>query len=532
MNVLKLIKTDYFHLFVKREGTVVLGKNYSNFWILTLVLVATFLAIAFSNGSMKYLQFKMDDPFINWVDIQNEYNDGDFDGLSYALSDEEAAQEYHYQDFQSDYQFSYFFFGKEDDMNQYLKCRFFGKLNSELVQAILSEDNVVGNVAIEELSTLSENSIGVIITADVLEKLGYAKAPSYIDLYAYSPGADTLGFTLDHDRARAPLPLLGVVKKLPGNVDLIGSRYFYEQATNDITHPFNLSKPEYAHSLNYSVPAQVDIEAFKNTVLEAIEPLKDTLEIAIDEYGFYPEEQLSYIYSRDGGQTLSSFISVNSTRGEIPYDVVRTVNETVMDQYAEQDVHRLYDYQFRDQKLTTQAYISVHFNDLNNIGAFETFVNQFRVKIEMSQINAKENFNAVSIMANILSWAMIAFAIICIVLFIVNLLKSYFQKVKRNLGTFKAFGISNTELISVYLMIMLTLVGAAVLISLIAVYLIQLVLPLLGIIKEGDFNYLSLWNMKTMLSTFIIITASVFTVWRVMQNMLKLTPGDLIYDRD
>lgn len=81
-------------------------------------------------------------------------------------------------------------------------------------------------------------------------------------------------------------------------------------------------------------------------------------------------------------------------------------------------------------------------------------------------------------------------------------------------------------------MIMLTLVGAAVLISLIAVYLIQLVLPLLGIIKEGDFNYLSLWNMKTMLSTFIIITASVFTVWRVMQNMLKLTPGDLIYDRD
>lgn len=532
MNVFKLMKNDYFRLFVKREGKVVLGKNYSNFWILTLVLVATFLAIAFSNGSMKYLQFKMDDPFINWVDIQNEYNDGDFDGLSYALSDEAAAEEYHYRDFQSDYQFSYFFFGKEDQMNQYLKCRFFGRLNSELVQAILSEDNVVGGVAIEDLSILSENSIGVIITADVLEKLGYSKAPSYIDLYSYSPGADSLGFTLDNNRARAPLPVLGVVKKLPGNVDLIGSRYFYEQATNDITHPFNLGKEEYARSLYYSVPAEVDLEEFKNAVLSAIEPLKDTLEFVVDEYSFYPEEQLSYIYSRNGGQTLSSFVSINAANGEAPYSLISKVNELVMARYADQDVHRLYNYEFRDQTLTTQAYISVHFDDLGKIADFEEFVNQYRVKIEMSQINAKENFNAVSIMANILSWAMIAFAIVCIILFIVNLLKSYFQKVKRNLGTFKAFGISNKELISIYLFIMLALVVLSVLASLVAVYLVQILLPILGIMKDGDFNYLSLWNTKTLLSAIIIVAASIFTVWKVMNNMLKLTPGDLIYDRD
>ena len=76
--MLDMLKNDYFRLFVKREGKVVLGKNNSNLWLLTAVLVATFLAISFSNASLKYLSYKMNDPFINWVDIKNEYGEGDF----------------------------------------------------------------------------------------------------------------------------------------------------------------------------------------------------------------------------------------------------------------------------------------------------------------------------------------------------------------------------------------------------------------------------------------------------------------------
>ena len=68
MKLFDVIKNDYFRLFVKREGKVVLGKNYSNLWLLTAVLTATFLAIAFSNGSLDYLSYKMDDPFINLDD--------------------------------------------------------------------------------------------------------------------------------------------------------------------------------------------------------------------------------------------------------------------------------------------------------------------------------------------------------------------------------------------------------------------------------------------------------------------------------
>ena len=149
----------------------------------------------------------------------------------------------------------------------------------------------------------------------------------------------------------------------------------------------------------------------------------------------------------------------------------------------------------------------------------------------MSQVSSKENFNAVSVMANILSWAMIVFSMVCIIMFIVNMLQSYFQKVKRNMGTFKAFGISSAELINVYVLILLAIVVSAVLISLSVTWLIQLLLPVVGLLKDGQFNYLSLWNLKTVCSIAIVIIATVVTVRVVMSRLLRQTPGDLIYDR-
>ena len=149
----------------------------------------------------------------------------------------------------------------------------------------------------------------------------------------------------------------------------------------------------------------------------------------------------------------------------------------------------------------------------------------------MSQVSSKENFNAVSVMANILSWAMIVFSMVCIIMFIVNMLQSYFQKVKRNMGTFKAFGISSSELINVYVLILLVIVISAIIISLSVTWLIQLLLPVLGLLKDGQFNYLSLWNMKTVWSVIIVIVATVVTVRVVMTRLLRQTPGDLIYDR-
>ena len=133
MKRFSFLNKDYFKLFALREGKVVLGNRKANLWLLTIVLFATFLAIAFSSGSLRYLYDKMNDPFINWVDIKNDYGKGDFVKLSEALEDDALKEQYHYRGYQSDYYFSWMFFGKQDNQVQYLRCRFFGDINSALI---------------------------------------------------------------------------------------------------------------------------------------------------------------------------------------------------------------------------------------------------------------------------------------------------------------------------------------------------------------------------------------------------------------
>jgi predicted lysophospholipase L1 biosynthesis ABC-type transport system permease subunit len=199
----------------------------------------------------------------------------------------------------------------------------------------------------------------------------------------------------------------------------------------------------------------------------------------------------------------------------------------------ESGVTRVYKYNTSEYTLPQASYLSLDFNSLDSIKAFENFVKtEYNVQIEMSQINAKENFNAVSIMANILSWAMIVFSIVCIIMFIINMLQSYFQKVKRNLGTFKAFGIDSNELILVYVMILLLIILIAISLSILMVWSIELVLPLLDIMKDNTHSYLALWSSKTVLSIIIVLVATISTVFIVMSRLLKQTPGDLIYDRN
>ena len=169
MKIFEVLKNDYFRLFVKREGKVVLGKNFSNLWLLTAVMTATFLAIAFSNASLEYLSYKMDDPFINWVDIKNEYGEGDFYGLEYALDSEENKEKFHYHSYQADYSYTFMFFGKDVNNVQYLKCRFFQDINSSLVAAILNEDNIVRDWTVEDISSVTETTVGVIITEEMMK---------------------------------------------------------------------------------------------------------------------------------------------------------------------------------------------------------------------------------------------------------------------------------------------------------------------------------------------------------------------------
>lgn len=550
---MKLNIPDYLRLFIRREGKIVLGRHYSNVWLLTAVLVSTFLAIAFANGSLNYLNFKMNDPFIKWVDIKNDNNPAAFVRLEEVLGDSTNARQYHYRNYSYDYEFSYHFVGAADSLQVYLKCRFFDVKNKDLIEAILDKENRVVGFLPEEVAYINDNSIGVFITEKALGQMGYKQAPAYVDLYQYSPGASELGFKVinssadpNKDRMRVPVPVLGVVRRLPGSADVVAFTNLYRQKF-DQAQALNMNNEDYASSLYYFIPEEVDATMFDGRLQELLEERTD-IPFVIDDQSFDPKELYSYknrvIEIEEDGYPYHYL----GFRQVFPTDTLKLtpavcseVNEIIMDEYASQGVQRIYKYDYSSSALPTGDYLSIQFEDLKMIKPFaEEVVTACELEIEMSQINAKENFHSVSIMAITLSVVMVIFAVICILLFITNLLQSYFQKVKRNIGTFKAFGISNQELRRVYMTIMLSLVGISVVISLVFVSLVQGVLYVCNIVKDEGFGYLSLWHCDVIhlfpplicvAAVIIVLVSAAVTVRIVMNNLLSATPGDLIYDR-
>lgn len=543
---MKINIPDYLSLFIRREGKIVLGKRYSNVWLLTAVLAATFLAIAFANGSLNYLNYKMNDPFIKWVDIKNENKAAAFDQLQRSLGDSLLARKYHYRNFSYDYEYSYYFFGKEDTVQVYLKSRFFDVNNKELIEAIMDDDNRVAGLAPAEVQDISDNSMGVFLTEKALTAMGYVNVPAFVDLYQYSGGADALGFKSVNNRVRVPVPVLGVVKRLPGNVDMVSFTNLYRQKY-DAGNVLNMNNAAYASTLCYFLPEEVDAAEFDARLQEEI-ARKTDIQFVIDDLGYDPKEMYSfknritstdedgYVYHYLGFRQVVSLDTLSFTP-----QICADVNDAIMADYASKGVYRLFKYNYSNVVLPTGDYLSIHFDDLKMIKQFaEEVVNACELEIEMSQINSKENFQSVSVMAITLSIVMVIFAVVCILLFIVNLLQSYFQKVKRNIGTFKAFGISNRELRRVYMTIMLALVGVSVTASLVFVTLIQLILPVLGIVKGEGFGYLSLWYCDVIsffpplicvAAIVIVMVSAAVTVRLVMNKLLSATPGDLIYDR-
>ena len=516
-----MVLKEYLKLLASREAKVVLGKNFFNLWLLSLVLFATFVSIAFSNGSMNYLSDKMNDPFTNWVDIQKGYGNGNFDDLRNAVEDEALQDRFLFNEVQNDNYFAFTMLAKNENF-QYLEIRFFESFNSKLMQAILNEENVVNGCSVSKDSLINE-TYGIIVTQDVLEKLGYSAntPPAYLHYMSRSVNADTLGFKLyENEFAAAPLPLLAVVKRLPGNLDMIASKFLYEQWSNDYTFPLDLNNRDYKRNLIYFV--ENDVRGFEENITSLIPD-------SLNNFMFQVlEDEQSELKSWKTGKMMSVFVGDHNTETQAYIDLDNKIQD-----HFKSGVTRLYKYNTAEYVLPQASYLSMNFYSLDSIRSFERYVKEeFNVQIEMEQVNAKENFNAVSIMANILSWAMIVFSIVCIIMFIINMLQSYFQKVKRNLGTFKAFGMDSNELTNVYVVILLTIVLSAIFMAISLTWVIELILPCLDIMKDGTYNYLALWNSKTVYSIIIVLVATVLTVHIVMSRMLKQTPGDLIYDRN
>ncbi len=528
------IINEHQRLLIRRERHSVLGQKAVNLWLLALVMFATFLAISFSAGSINYLKEKMNDPFTFWLNVYRESPSQNLANIAEGLEQDSLSQRFLFDGVQTEIATSLDMLDKNGKFDLF-RIQHYEDMSSDLIEKVLSDENVIkvdGTVLAISHDDISERSLGVIITLDALNRLGYDldNVPAFVDCRVPARQADTLGFHVykfsDEFFVRAPLPLLGVVRRLPMNKDIVASKYLYIQYSegND-PEPFNMSKEDYARKLYFFVPKEViDFDA---GVLECI---PDSLRQP--DYVFPTEERIAErLHPWKEGSIRTVYPA-----GRPSINIVTEIEHRILDKYRDRGVQRVYNYDESlrglDGELGIDNGISIHFTSLDSIRSFESYmIGEWELQIEMTQVIQKENFNSVSTLANILTLALMLFSIISIVIFIVNMMQSYFQKVKRNLGTFKAFGISTNELIRVYLTIIMGIVFTALALALGATWSIELLLMLLGITKDGGAPHLILWNFNTLLAIIVILACTVISVLVVMQRLLRQTPGNLIYDR-
>jgi hypothetical protein len=157
------------------------------------------------------------------------------------------------------------------------------------------------------------------------------------------------------------------------------------------------------------------------------------------------------------------------------------------------------------------------------------------IEIDITKVREKENFFFMANITLVISWMLVFFATLSISLFLYNLLKMHFAKIKQTLGTFMAFGLDNKRVRGIYISIVVKFLIIATIIAFGvafgAGYLLNIAIAEF-IPMEDKVSYFELLHINTLITVIALILTALAVAWLTVRNIMSRTPGDLIYKRD
>ena len=541
------LKNSYRKLFFNKEGNVLFGKHKANMIVLSVILFFTFLALGFANGSLDYLNKKMNSAFVNWVSITVPFSQQK-EKVNELINDLKNA------DNRTKFAYNTISGYIKDDIeirDTFRKTSFYaagrtidldddGKLMKEYV---LEDKNVVRG---SKKGFRNKMDISVIVTEKLLKDFHYSDDADFI--YMKQSVNDTLQIGDNKNRnCYMPIPIRTVVKELPGKYYFVFTKYFYDvlhNADNNVSVFSDIGNTKFLYSFinsNDKTEQKKITDAFKqfisnyhlpksayDSTVPQISVSVDTATVAINfgykiEVEFYPN--------------VKNYLAVNDFWGKIT-----TSNEIAP---FKNRLTRIFDYgtAAENNSPAMPDQISIYFTKLDFIRDFSKFLTESndqnlkangRIEIDVTKVKEKEDFNFLSKVTGIISFLLIIFSTVAISLFIFNLLKMHLMKVRMNIGTFKAIGLGDGEARNIYFGIILTFLGAAVLISLTLAFGVGLILNniLIHSMKvDPDVNYFKIFDVYTWLALVFIVITTLLVSWYTIRKILSKSPGDLIYNR-
>ena len=502
---------DAIKLFLEKEGRQLRGKNNFNFVVLSIIFFMAIMSIGFGSASMKYLQYKMDDPFINWIDIiaRQRVSDKSKMPLVEFLNDTSMQFMLQFSKPEENYILNIDFRHQIKNKNVQMQGRSI-VAESSILPKILDESNVLVN---RELP-LSNGELGLIITQASLNDLGYNEIPSFVELSLPYDSASCAELGLmDEVNGSYPVffPIKAVVKQLPGMVSfLFTNRFLYDYSSSNETS-WDITQEKYNQTL-YLVGKEDGLHKIKNSL--------ETKGYSIS------EEPYRNSWNRD----LYCLIIDSNYEDDLAKQLTELANQYVN---VSKGIYRIYNFQpITNYQTDRPTYLSVQIQNLENIRLFQTkLYEECGIKLEMSSIDQKSNFQFVQRMGTILSWCIIVIAVLFICFFIYFMLNTHFQRIEGNLGTFKAFGIQNKMLYFIYINLLLRITIGSYLLVMGVGFIITTIVNLFFTI-ELEYHWIDVLVWQNGVLFLLALCASLVASWWVAKNKLQHTPGDLIYKRN
>ncbi|MBL0257211.1 MAG: FtsX-like permease family protein [Bacteroidetes bacterium] len=529
-----LSETGFTKLFIRNELRSLYGKKYVNYFILLFLTVFSLLVLGFANGTLNYIDLKLKDAFVNWVTIKIPWaQSGDrFQEIKEKLNEPANAQRYRYSSATSYPEFSMPIF----DKNSHDKYRVFsekgrtienGSPPDPMLKDILSASNLVQGSVFR-----STSDFGLIVSSQLLSNYHY----SLNDRFLY------VGFKIfdGHQDVyeRIPVPIRAVVRSIPGKNLFITTNYFkmaYDQADGNTFDPqvhrnkiclyLAISEPEIpaiTKDLRSSVSEMKEFSEWSPGVDIVTDQSVDTGQSKIAEIRFSPEPEDTMV----AGTFIRKLFSLQSMKKwegrAIPYYDLSQFNEQLPE--------------------LTDDILCINFNgDLDSIRSFKQFIFSLNkpeekdvIELDDSAIREKENYNFMSKVTLIISFGLLFFAVFCIALFIMNVLRLHLLQVKMNLGTLKAFGLNNAETNQLYIKIMLLFVILVMIPGFTIAYFIgKLIDRMIGsfLAMDQNYTYFQITDGLILGIILIIFLVSMLVTGLVARKILLKSPGDLIYNR-
>jgi hypothetical protein len=472
----------------------------------------------------------MDDPFISWVPVNIPYSKADsVDQYMKLLNEDTVARNQIQYVSVSAFKFLYLQFVSRNDRDKISVKGRTVELKDELQSELCSGSNLLAGRKFK-----SDQEIGLIISEKLMKKLNY----SSINEIHYIKMAITDPFN-EKELIPFPLPVIGVVRDLPGNASFLCTPGFYYQAKEAQDKPFNPNKI-------FNVDLLVDTEKGK-------EKLKSNLD------AFFNRDKRFSAYNPVIYSQKDTFSFRKAYRVSIDFDLEPTLavrDEIFKAVSADKDVSRnsflrYYDYSSLIDLDTLYVrkydYISIKLDNLNKVTLLDEYLqSNFQLPIDMAQRETRRNYAFVSNLTNIISLCLIVFSILSICFYITSLLQHHLDQMKMNIGTFKAFGLMNSSLDRIYLSIVysvvITTMIAAMTVSWIVAQLggVRLLFTLSGQVEENElyFTLVRPWFPEfpfmgwTLFSVIMILLTSYIVLKYITGKIFRKTPGDLIYDRN